>query len=140
MALILHSESYIFSTFQFHCHFNKIAHQASSSMCPVFLITFLLPSVRGDYGDIYQMSRNISVSNFYGRVILTEIERSIKKYINYFLSHNFSDHLSCAHLCSRRRVSVGDCNSFSFDNMTSSCSLAWLTYLEDPLPGNEAQA
>ena len=47
-----------------------------SSMCPVLLITFLISSVRGDYGDIYQMSSNISVSNFYGKVILTEIERS----------------------------------------------------------------
>ena len=52
----------------------------------------------------------------------------------------FSDHLSCAHLCSRRRVSVGDCNSYSFDNETGSCSLAWLTFLEDPYPGYEAQA
>ena len=52
-----------------------------SSMCPVLLITFLFSSVRGDYGDIYQMSSNMSVSNFYGSVILTEIERS--KYAKY---------------------------------------------------------
>ena len=52
-------------------------------MCLILLTTFLyvFSSVQGDYGDIYQMSRNISISNFDGRVIMTEIERSKLKYI-----------------------------------------------------------
>ena len=51
-------------------------------MCLILLTTFLyvFSSVQGDYGDIYQMSRNISISNFDGRVIMTEIERSMLKY------------------------------------------------------------
>ena len=54
-------------------------------MCLILLTAFLLifssVQVQGDYGDIYQMSKNISVSNFDGRVIMTEIERSKLKYI-----------------------------------------------------------
>ena len=47
-------------------------------MCgTLILITFLLSSVQGDYGDIYQISRNISVDNFNGRVVMAEIERSM---------------------------------------------------------------
>ena len=54
-------------------------------MCLILLTTFLLilSAVQGDYGDIYQMSRNISVSNFDGRVILTEIERSKLKFTHH---------------------------------------------------------
>ena len=52
------------------------------SECLILSTTFqyVFSSVQGDYGDIYQMSRNISISNFDGRVIMTEIERSMLKY------------------------------------------------------------
>ena len=51
-------------------------------MSPILSITFLISLVHGDYGDIYQLSQNMSVNNFQGSVILSEIEKS-KKNLNH---------------------------------------------------------
>ena len=55
------------------CHLSKITPEG---MCLILLTTFLFicSSVQGDYGDI-------SFSNFDGRGIMTEIERSKLQYI-----------------------------------------------------------
>ena len=47
--------------------------------------------------------------------------------------------LHCAHLCSGKFQSNGDCNAFSYDSKSQVCKLANLTFLEDPKPENSAQ-
>ena len=44
----------------------------------------------------------------------------------------------CAHQCLKYQTSSGLCNTYSFDNVSMTCSLASLTFLEDPYPGETA--
>ena len=41
----------------------------------------------------------------------------------------------CAHQCLKYQTSSSLCNTYSFDNVSMTCSLASLPFLEDPSPG-----
>ena len=44
----------------------------------------------------------------------------------------------CAHQCLKYQTSYSLCNTYSFDNVSMTCSLASLPFLEDPYPGETA--
>ena len=48
------------------------------------------------------------------------------------------DHLMCAHQCHKYQTSSSLCNTYSYDNVSMTCTLASLTFLEDPNPGEAA--
>ena len=91
---------------------------------PLFILLWLVKTTFC-YKDGYLFSRNISTVNFEANISQST------------LTHT---NLDCAHQCSWRMKSSGDCNSYAFDNETHSCKLANLKYLEDPLPGDQAQS
>ena len=71
----------------------------------------------------YEASRNISVTQFSSMLRL-----SLKS----------ESHLACAHQCHYWEEKSGLCNSYHYDEATTTCQLARLTFLEDPAPGETA--
>ena len=50
-------------------------------------------------------------------------------------SKTASSLLTCAGHCQDRQEEYGDCNSFNYQESSSSCEMGSITYLEDPWPG-----
>ena len=101
-------------------------------MCLILLTTFLyvFSSVQGDYGDIYQMSRNISVSNFDGRVIMTEIESSMLKYTydNIHMDQFLVLMIILQSRCYQRGIGIGLSTNHYAQLRTIYCKYNWSNF------------
>ena len=91
---------------------------------PLVSLSLVLASVSGEgLTTLYTATVNQSSSSWVSRVVDTRPAASL---------------LSCAGHCQDRQEEFGDCNSFAFEEASSSCQMGSITYLEDPSPGDSS--
>ncbi len=75
---------------------------------------------------LYQATRNMSESSWY--------------YATTSTKYGIRNVLDCAGKCQIRHSIDGNCNAFKYDNASDLCDMGYLTFLEDPGPGESPVA
>ena len=132
----------------------------------IFFLHFV-NKIFANYDTLYLATKNMSIENFdastktvkttqsrllihhqqtscfnlqhYNVTLRLKIKSPFPKQFSLFTKIYRKGQLHCAHLCSGKFQSNGDCNAFSYDSKSQVCKLANLTFLEDPKPENSAQ-